>query len=344
MDVKFTRAVARAEQTVTDQYTRDGVQHQTSTRTVVDLVLNSVQFHVDKEVCRVMAQIRSQDTQNLDLAPNLQVDPFVSWQHDEHLRALALVRREMLDQARPPVSHAPRPVNDARGRQRVMNWVCNLSLCDGPFRAFFESFLSMLEEVHLALDAHWAQKKERARNFTPEMMRGLDDPAAYRALHEIHPDWGLPQEVEAVALALTTPCIQCSPDPEFFFAFGLAEDCFAGFVASEPKFKSKAAWREMQNFVIGDFASVLEVARSAHAARGGWVDYPITLDEITQHPPAHFSLWSYCARMRYWARITSPQGELFVPVACALERWPWLAAQVQHTLQHNSEAQKTLEM
>ena len=341
MNAKFTRAVSRAEQTVTDSYTQDGVRHQTSTRTVVDMVVDSVEFHVEREVCRTLTQIQSQDTKNLDFAPHLRVDPLVNWQHDKAWLALAAARREAIDNSTPPATQASKPVNVARGRQRVMNWVCNLSARDGVFRPFLESFLALLEEVNLALDAHWAQKQERARNFTPEMTEGLKDPQAYRILHESHPDWGLPQEVEAVALALSTHCIQCSQHQEFFFAFGLDEDCFAGFVASEPKFKAKAAWREMHNFVAADFSNVLEVARTAHAVLGGWVEGPIMLHEIGQHPPPHFSLWSPDARMRYWARVSSAQSELWVPVACALQRWPWLAAPVQTSL-HHLETQKTI--
>lgn len=340
MKAKFTRAISRREQTVSDQYTQDGVHHSTSTRTVVDAVVDSVEFQVDQAVCQTMAKIRFQNTRDLDFAPNLTVDPVRIWQHHDQWNDFAAARREVMADLVQPLKRDAKKVNDERWRQRVMNWVCKLSAHEGPFRAFLESFLAMLEEVNLALDAHWAQKKESARNFTPEMLQGLENPAVYRQtyskLHESDHNWGLPQEVEAVAQSLTQHCVQCREDPDCFFAFGLDEDCFAGFLASEPKFKSKAAWREMQALVRGDFSNVIQLAQTAHAVAGGWVEGPITLNQVCEHPPAHFSLWSPDARMRYWARVSTAQGELFVPVATAIERWPWLTCAVE-TILHHSE-------
>ena len=319
---------------------------------VVEHMVLQIKREVDATVDSIVRQIEQQNVA-LILAPSLRLDTQKTWQ-EESARHDAELRHEMENlvtsfhpaKADPceakgeAKGEAKEPLNDSSRRLHVLTWLAEAQSKATRWRPILKTFAEVAAQVHRNLNAHWNEKlSETTRKFTPTMREGLMDLEAYRIRYEqarktaqsarsFYDQFGLLAEVELVAKALQQPCTACQADLSYPWALYRYVDTFTILCDVDSREKGKNAWLAVQMLMAGDTQSVMDLLRSAFVAQGGEVRGPVSLDALQDHAPDHYTLWSHDATVRYWAKLKTVDGPLFLPTAVALDLWPNLRSDI----------------
>jgi len=311
-----------------------------------------IQHEVNVAVNAIVDQIGQQNTR-LNFAPSLAVDPESPW-HAERDRRAADIHDEMehikidfrLDQT-------PESLNDSKRRSLVLAWLEKAKKKAVAWRPVLATFAEVSAQVHRNLNLHWSNKlKETTENFTQTMLDGLADIEAYRRLYaqaakaaeltgtrrQFVQEFGILAEVELVAKAHQEPCVTCQPDLAYPWAMYRDVNAFTVLCDVHSRDKGKHAWLAVQMFMAGNTDSVMDLVRSTFVVQGGKVDGPVSLDALQEYAPAHYALWGHDANVRYWAKLKTEEGALFLPTAVALSLWPELRGDALDAIRREEQA------
>lgn len=328
---------------------------------VVEHMVLQIKKEVDATVDSIVKQIEQQDVV-LTFAPSLRLDTQKTWQ-EESSRHDAELRHEMetLASSFHPTPLQGEALNDSSRRLHVLIWLEEAQAKATRWKPILKTFAEVAAQVHRNLNSHWANKlKESTRKFTPTMLKGLMDLDAYRthyaqarktaqSARSFYDEFGLLAEVELVAKALQQPCVACQADLAYPWALYRHVDTFTILCDVDSRDRGKNAWLQVQMLMAGDTQSVMDLIRSAYVAQGGEVRGQVSLDALQEHAPDHYTLWGRDATVRYWAKLQTDEGPLFLPTAVALRLWPNLRSDVtasirqeQQTRIEHAYAQKAL--
>ena len=324
---------------VTEQFGQHGqlvskrtkVEEQT---VVEERMVMQIKKEVDATVDLIVRQIEEQEVV-LALAPNLRLDIQKTWQ-EESARHDAELKQEMesLASSFHPTPKKEEPLNDSMRRLHVLTWLQEMQAKATRWKPILKTFAEVATQVHRNLNAHWRDKlSESTRKFTPAMLEGLMDLDAYRIRYEearksapsargFYDEFGLLAEVELVAKSIQSPCTACQADPAYPWALYRHLDTFTILCDVDSRDKGRTAWLAVQMLMARDTQSVMDLIRSAYVTQGGAVAGPVSLDTLQEHAPEHYNLWSRDATVRYWAKLKTDEGPLFLPTAVALRLWP----------------------
>jgi len=287
------------------------------------------------------------------LAPSLTVDPNNTW-HAESTRRAAEINHEMehLNRDFHP-EQTPEQLNDCKRRLLVLAWLDRVKDRAVAWKPVLDTFAEVSAQVHRNLNIHWTNKlRETTENFTQTMLDGLADIDAYRRLYaeaaqasalngsrsKFVAEFGILAEVELVAKAHQEPCVTCRPNLAYPWAMYRDVDAFTVLCDVDSRDKGKHAWLATQMFMAGDTDGVMDLVRSTFVLQGGKVDGPVSLDALQEHAPAHYGLWGHDSNVRYWAKLRTMDGALFLPTAAALALWPNLRAEVLDVITREEQA------